>query len=131
MARRTRRAGRLTRWLQPRSALGAYEDDFDCNALPLWPERSLATVGVKSESASRINRVKTEDAFIFCAGNKADLATLAVHETNNCSARARRPSRARWPFRTWRPLIAPLALKGYLVFSASRERQHQEKCGKA
>jgi hypothetical protein len=89
--------------LPPTSVLSAREDDFDRDPLPLWPERSLATVGVKSESASRINRVKAEDAFIFCAGDKAALATLAVHETNNCSARARRPSRARWPFRTWRP----------------------------
>jgi hypothetical protein len=71
--------------------LSARQDDLDWNSLPLWPEGGLAAIDVKIESASRINCVRAEDAFIVCAGHKADLTTLAVHK-RIASARARRPN---------------------------------------
>jgi hypothetical protein len=108
---------------QERSLLNACEDNLDWSSLQLWPKGSLAIVGVKSEGASRINRVRAEDALTLFACNKADLATFDFHEANNCSAHAGRSNRARRSFGPSRSLIALLTLG---VLPASGERQHQK-----
>jgi hypothetical protein len=118
----------LARSLRP-SPLRAESSHFSThartlNSLQLWPKGSLAMVGVKSEGASRINRVRTEDALILFACKKADLATFDFHEANNCSTHRGRSNRARRSFRPSRSLIALLPFLG--VLPASGEHQHQK-----
>src|SRR5262245_24001266 len=108
---------------QKRSLLNACEDNLDWSSLQLWPKGGLAIVGIKSERASRINRVRAEDALILFACNKADLATFDFHEANNCSAHA---GRSNWAWRSFRPSRSFIALLAFLeVLPASGEHQHQ------
>jgi hypothetical protein len=104
-----------------RSLLDAREDNFYWDTLPLRPKGSLAIVDIKSEGASWIDRVRAEDALTLSACYKADLATLALYEANNCSAHARWPSRACWSRRSGRTFGTPVAPRPPSRLSARRD----------
>src|SRR5262249_19192459 len=89
------------------------EDDFDRPILLLWPKGSLI-IGVENEGAPRIDGKRIEDALVVLACDYTGLATFSLDETNG-GAEPRRSSRAWWPFRSRRSLIAPFTFLGYRV----------------
>jgi len=96
-----------------RSLPNTCEDDFDRPILLLWPKGSLI-IGVENEGAPRIDGKRIEDALVVLACDYTGLATFSLDETNG-GAEPRRSSRAWWPFRSRRSLIAPFTFLGYRV----------------
>src|SRR6266550_631529 len=106
---------------------GASNHDLNGHALALWPKGG-AVVLLEDERAARVDGVGVEDAFVGLAGDSAGLATFAVDEADDGSARPGRAGRARRPGCAGRPRVAFFALGGDLLF-ARREREGRQQHG--
>jgi len=107
------------------SLLNACEDDLDWVSLTLWPKGSFAIVDVKSEGASRINRV-SEGSSIFRL--TIFLVVLPQNE-RNFSKFIQRVGHATlsWPLRTY--LLHPARLLTKRDRGAKPRKRHSGPMG--